>query len=298
MARMEGGRGGRGRERAIRRIAEEGLCEEICVLRDRLAVLEAGGRRNPTDDSDEEVAEPEDEFEGVTPELRILKSVLLSSHKPKHELPTYDGSLSADVLLDWLSEVNKYFEFEETSEDKQVKFAATKLKGHASLWWDSVQEERKRQQKPPIKKWARMEAKLKEKFLPKDYQIMLYRQVHNLKQRGMTVKEFTEEFYKLNLRAGYVEDTPEKTARFVNGLRGEILDEIGILSPQTLDEAYQFALKAEEKINWKQNTRRGGGTGQGKGKVFGKGRGAGLGEESSSSKSAGAAERDNSTRGG
>eukprot|EP00253_Pinus_taeda_P003555 PITA_03555 len=204
-------------------------------------VVEAGGRRNPTDDSDEEVAEPEDEYEGVTLELRLLKSVLLSSHKPRHELPNYDGSLSADVLLDWLSEVNKFFEFEETSEDKQVKFAATKLKGHASLWWDSVQAERKRLHKQPIMKWARMEAKLKEKFLPKDYQIMLYRQVQNLKQRGMT---------------------------------------------------------AEEKINRKQNTKRGGGSGGGKGKVYGRGRGAGSNEEGSSSKSVGTVEKDNSTREG
>eukprot|EP00253_Pinus_taeda_P018008 PITA_18008 len=127
---------------------------------------------------------------------------------------------------------------------------------------------------------------------------MLYRQVQNLKQRGVTVKEFTEEFYKLNLRAGYVEDTPEKTAIFVNGLRGEILDEIGILSPQTLDEAYQFALKAEEKINRKQNAKRGGGTGRGKGKVFGRGRSTGSNEEGSSSKSAGTTEKDNSTREG
>eukprot|EP00253_Pinus_taeda_P029290 PITA_29290 len=132
-----------------------------------------------------------------------------------------------------------------------------------------------------------MEAKLKEKFLSKEYQIMLYRQVQNLKQRGMTVREFTEEFYKLNLRARYVEDTSEKTARFVNGLRGEILDEIGILSPQTLDEAYQFALKAEEKINRKQNSKRGGGSGRGKGKVYGRGRSTVSNEEGSSSKSAG-----------
>eukprot|EP00253_Pinus_taeda_P015165 PITA_15165 len=299
MEQVEGegeGRGrGRGRGRIVRRAVDDGLREEIRVLRERLAVVEAGGRRDPADDSDEEVAEPEDEFEGVTPELRLLKSVLLSSHKPRHELPTYDGSLSADVLLDWLSEVNKFFEFEETSEDKQVRFATTKMKGHASLWWDSVQAERKGLHKQPIKKWARMEAKLKEKFLPKDYQIMLYRQVQNLKQRGMTVREFTEEFYKLNLRAGYVEDTSEKTARFVNGLRGEILDEIGILSPQTLDEAYQFALKAEEKINRKQNTKRGGGSGRGKGKVYGRGRGAASNEEGSSSKSAGATEKDNSS---
>eukprot|EP00253_Pinus_taeda_P020127 PITA_20127 len=179
-----------------------------------------------------------------------------------------------------------------------MKFAATKLKGHASLWWDSIQAERKRLHKQPIKKWARMEEKLKEKFLPKDYQIMLYRQVQNLKQIGMTVKEFTEEFYKLNLQAGYVEDTLEKKTRFVNGLRGEILDEIGILSPQTLDEAYQFALKEEEKINWKQNGKRGGGTGKGKGKVFGRGRSRGSNEEGSSSKSAGTTEKDNSTREG
>ena len=116
---MEVGRRGRGRGRAIRRAAEDGLREEIRVLHERLAAVEAGGRRNPADDSDEDVAEPEDEFKGVTPELRLLKLVLLSSHKPKHELSTYDGSLSADVLLDWLSEVKKYFEFEETSEDKQ-----------------------------------------------------------------------------------------------------------------------------------------------------------------------------------
>eukprot|EP00253_Pinus_taeda_P029618 PITA_29618 len=133
---------GRGRGRVVRRVVDDGLREEIRVLRERLAVVEAGGRRNPTDDSDEEIAEQK-----------------------------------MNVLLDWLSEVNKFFEFKETSEEKQVKFAATKLKGHASLWWDNVQAERRRLHKQPIKKWARMEAKLKEKFLPKDYQIMLYRQV-------------------------------------------------------------------------------------------------------------------------
>eukprot|EP00253_Pinus_taeda_P012945 PITA_12945 len=184
------GRGrGRGRGRAVRRIAEEGLREEIRVLRERLTVVEARGRGDPADESDEEVAEPEDEFEGATPELRLL------------------------------------------NEDKQVKFAATKLKGHASLWWDNIQAERKRLHKQPIKKWARMKAKLKEKFLPKDYQIMLYRQ-------------------------------------------------------------------AEEKINRKQNAKRGGGTGRGKGKVFGRGRSTGSDEEGSSSKSAGTTEKDNGTREG
>ena len=128
------------RGRVVRRAAEEGLREEIRILNERLAAVEVGQRRDPTggDDSDEEVVEQADGLEEEAPKLRLLRSVLLSSHKPKHELSTYDRILSADVLLDWLSEVNKYFDFEEISEDKRVKFAATKLKGHASLWWDSI----------------------------------------------------------------------------------------------------------------------------------------------------------------
>ena len=89
-----------------------------------------------------------------------------------------------------------------------------------------------------------MIAKMKRKFLPKDYQISLYRQVQKLRQRMMTVKEYIEKFYKVNLRAGYVEYTPEKKTRFLNGLRMEILDDISILSPKTIEEAYQSALKA------------------------------------------------------
>ena len=64
--------------------------------------------------------------------------------------------------------------------------------------------------KLPIKKWLRMVAKMKGSFFPKDYQIALHRKVQNLKQRGMTVKEYIEELYRVNLRAGYMEDTRKK----------------------------------------------------------------------------------------
>jgi hypothetical protein len=35
--------------------------------------------------------------------------------------------------------------------------------------------------------------------MPKDYQINLFRKLQNLRQKGMTVKEYIEEFYKLNI---------------------------------------------------------------------------------------------------
>ena len=64
----------------------------------------------------------------------------------------------------------------------------------------------------------------------------------------LTVKEYTEEFYRVSIRAGKFQDTPEKTARYANGLKLEIQDETGLLSPNTVEEAYQMALKSEEKI--------------------------------------------------
>ena len=81
-----------------------------------------------------------------------------------------------------------------------------------------------------IKKWDRIIAKMKSKFMPKEYQISLDRQVQTLKQRMMIVNEYTEEFYKIKLRVGYVEDTPDKTKIFVNDQRIEMLYAINILS--------------------------------------------------------------------
>jgi len=83
-----------------------------------------------------------------------------------------------------------------------------------------------------------MVSKLKAKFFPEDYHLNLFKQMKNLKQKGMSVKEYTEEFYRLSIRTGHVEDDLEKVARYVNGLRYEIQDEIGLLSLKYVEDAY------------------------------------------------------------
>ena len=35
----------------------------------------------------------------------------------------------------------------------------------------------------------------------------------------MSAREYIEEFYKVNLRAGYVEESVEKTPRYIDGFR-------------------------------------------------------------------------------
>jgi uncharacterized protein YjbK len=67
----------------------------------------------------------------------------------------------------------------------------------------------------------------------------------------MTVKEYTEEFYKLNIRTGQREKDEEKVSKYINGPRYEIQDEISMMSVRTVEDAYQFALK--ERRSWPEN---------------------------------------------
>ena len=118
-----------------------------------------------------------------------MKAVIGASSKPRLEIFAYNGGLNHEELVDWINTMDKHFDFAEMPEDKKVKFAVTRLQGHALLWWDGVQAERRRLHKQPIKSWGRMVSKLKDKFLPKDYQIALYKQMQNLRQRLLTVRE-------------------------------------------------------------------------------------------------------------
>ena len=120
--------------------------------------------------------------------------------------------------------MNKHFDYVEVKEEKQVIFVFTKLRGHASLWWDGVQEEMILKNKGRINSWNRMKENLRGKFLPKDYKLILFRKMQNLKQKSTIVREYTEEFYKVNIRSGHVEDTPERVSRYVNGIRFDIQD--------------------------------------------------------------------------
>ena len=163
----------------------------------------------------------------------------------------FEGSLDAEELLDWIRALDTYFDYEDIEEDKKVRHAVTRLKGHAALWWDELQEDRRSKGKKKIKSWDRMIVKMKEKFIPRDYQITLFRRMKNLRQKLTTVKEYTEELYKLNIRAGHWESDDEKVSRYMNGLRYDIQDEMSMTTIRIVEDAYQMVLKDEEKLSRK-----------------------------------------------
>lgn len=92
-------------------------------------------------------------------------------YKVRVDLPMYDGNLNEQELLDWITAMDTYFESEDVPYDQMVKVTKTKLKEHALLWWNFEQAKRRKRRKSKITSWDRMVAKLKGKFLPKDYEV-------------------------------------------------------------------------------------------------------------------------------
>ena len=88
----------------------------------------------------------EEEREEESEEAKFMKMLAKASSRPKVEVPLYDGNLSVEVLMYWISSLDKYFDYEEVDEKKKVKFA--------SLWWDELQLS-ERKGKPKIKLWIR-----------------------------------------------------------------------------------------------------------------------------------------------
>ena len=93
--------------------------------------------------------------------------------------------------MDWINALSKYFDFEEIEDKKKVRYVATRMKGHVAIWWDELQIHRERRGKKKINSWDKMLYNIKSQFMPKDYQLNLLRQLQNLIQKAMTVKEYT-----------------------------------------------------------------------------------------------------------
>jgi hypothetical protein len=207
-----------------RQMTDPVMERQMCDLRARLEDMETTQRCTASagDLSDfESEVEVERDKEVVAEDAsneRLIRAITRMGARAKMDIPVYEGNLDAEELLDWIRALDTYFDYEDVEEDKKVKHAITRLKGHATLWWDELQADRPCKGKQKIKSWELMIAKMKAKFIPRDYQITLFRRMQNLRQKLMTVKEYTEEFYKLNIRVGHRESDDEKVSRYTNGL--------------------------------------------------------------------------------
>ena len=92
-------------------------------------------RRKHSDNSDNIDDEEEEDLE----EVKVLKMLMKARSKPRVEVPTYEGNLNVEELMDWINALNKYFDFKEIEDKKKVRYAATRMKRCTSILRDELQ---------------------------------------------------------------------------------------------------------------------------------------------------------------
>jgi hypothetical protein len=126
-------------------------------LQARLEDMETTQRRTASEgdlsDSESEVEDEQEEevaAEDASNE-HLIRAIARMGAREEMDIPVYEGNLDVEELLDWIRALDTYFDYEDIEEDKKVKHAVTRLKGHATLWWDELQANRRCKGKKKIK---------------------------------------------------------------------------------------------------------------------------------------------------
>jgi len=74
----------------------------------------------------------------------------------KIKISSFSGNLNIESFLDWVYEVEKFFDMAYVPKEKHIKFVVYKLKGGATAWWDQLQITKRSQSKPLVMTWRRV----------------------------------------------------------------------------------------------------------------------------------------------
>ncbi|XP_026399202.1 uncharacterized protein LOC113295057 [Papaver somniferum] len=171
-----------------------------------------------------------------------------SEYKLKAYIPAFNGSFKIEELLDWIYEVEAFFEFMDIPDDTKVKLVTYKLKGGAAAWWENICEDRVNYHKPTVCTWTRMRKLIRDKFLPQDFRQQLFVKLQHCQQGARSVEEYVAEFYSLVARNQIQESEEQLVTRFIEGLN--ILIQYSMTRfAFTMVEAIQQAIKIEKRLS-------------------------------------------------
>ena len=87
----------------------------------------------------------------------------------KLEALTFDGQLDPQIFLDWISDMNYYFDWYNMSDERWIRFAKMKLVDKARQYWANVGKLMNLKRQEPVQTWDEMKLKLQEKYLHVSY---------------------------------------------------------------------------------------------------------------------------------
>jgi RNA-splicing ligase RtcB len=149
------------------------------------------------------------------------------------------------------------FDCHKYSEIKKVKLAAIEFIDYATVWWDQLLINRRRNKEPPGDTWEEMKMLMRKHFVPSHYYRGLYQKLQNLIQGSKSVDEYYKEMEVAMIRANVEEDREATMARFLQGLNREITDIVEMQHYVELTDMVHQPIKVEEQFKRKGLARRG-----------------------------------------
>ncbi|KAE8779166.1 Transposon Ty3-G Gag-Pol polyprotein [Hordeum vulgare] len=165
------------------------------------------------------------------PDLYAYRSVpnptyAKDTYKAKAEIPTFNGNIDIEGCLDWLYEVETFFEVMEVSEDCRIPLVAYKLKRGADAWWCHVQAEHMNaERRTSCENLATNEKSFKRGVLRADCDQILFIRFQNCSQGNRTVSDYTWEFLRLQVNCNLAETKYQQVAMYINVLNDVIQDQ-------------------------------------------------------------------------
>ena len=164
----------------------------------------------------------------------------------KLDIPEFNGGSKPEDLLDWFATVDKFLEFKDVSNDKQVPLVATRFCSHAASWWSQLKLSRTRRGKEKISSWDKLKKHMRKTFIPYNFERLLFQKFHNIRQGNRSVEDYSTEFYKMMTQIDIHDSEDQLVARFIAGLRPQLQTMLHQFDPCSISEARQRALLVEQ----------------------------------------------------
>ncbi|XP_057250681.1 uncharacterized protein LOC130591394 [Beta vulgaris subsp. vulgaris] len=107
-------------------------------------------------------------------------------------------------------------------------------------------QQRAKKNKTKLCSWEKLNGRLKDKFLPDDYEQRQFIKLTSISQSDLSVHEYTMEFEKLGLICDIEEKEKHKTARYIKGLNRNIARRVEVSTYHSFEDVTKLAMKFEE----------------------------------------------------
>ena len=131
---------------------------------------------------------------------------------------------------------------------KAFKFVILKLKGCASLWYETLKKNQVRKSKSKMKTWSKLKKHTEQRFLPSLYKQQLYLKITSLSQENLKVEEYIQELEQLQMRVGLNKDNELSIARFIKGLSPNIANKVELQTYISFNDVCYLVMKIEKQL--------------------------------------------------